>query len=251
MKRPVLLGVAVALLAGGGGEVAVAQDGNPILFSIYYTCDQNRELAADLIMQQAVAPILDRHVQAGDLQGWGWLSHRVGGSWRRAEFMVASDFETLMSARTAIVGERQEEAPAAVAELNDICPDHDDYIWTQVSASPPAPAGSSPAPARMSTYYRCNAGMVERADEIFNETLAPILNRHTGASALRSWGWWAHLVGGEYRRFLTMNAVDGPTLYTHWGAAVTDMRNEAPEALQEFNRICGAHSDYQWAATLP
>lgn len=249
MRRAVFLSVMFGMV--WGGEAVVAQNGPPVLFSVYFTCDQNRELAADLIMADAIAPIMDRHVEAGNLGGWGWLAHRVGGSWRRVEFMLAQDFETLMDTRNALVAERQEEASAAVAELNDICPDHDDYVWTQVSAAPPAGPGLPPAPSRMSTYYRCNAGMVARADEIFNETLAPLMNRHTGPNALRGWGWWAHQVGGEYRRFLTMNAVDGPTLYTHWGAALTDMGNEAPEALQEFNRICGAHTDYQWEGILP
>ncbi|MDH3225125.1 MAG: hypothetical protein OEO23_15495, partial [Gemmatimonadota bacterium] len=249
MKQTFFALVGLGMLMGG--EVAVAQEGNPVLFSAYYTCDQSRELVADLLVGEAIAPILDRHVAAGDLNGWGWLAHRVGGSWRRAEFMAASNFETLLSTRNAIIQERQQEAGAASAEFNRICPEHDDYIWNQVAASGPATAGLPPAPARMSTYYRCNAGRAARADEIFNESLAPIMNRHTSDSALRGWGWWAHLVGGEYRRFLTMNAVDGPTLYTHWGAALNEMANDASEAWEEFNRICGAHTDYQWANGLP
>ena len=249
MKRSLMSFVIIGLLVGPGA--VIAQEAPPLQMTVYYTCDQNRETIADLIRQEVAAPILDRHVEAGDLLNHGWIMHRVGGAWRRAEFMTSPDITTLLATRAAIRQEIQATNPAALAEMTDICPTHDDYIWTRVTGSPPGGVTPGPRPARMSQYFSCDASRETRADELFTETLGPIYNRHVADGALGGWAFNAHVVGGEYRRFLTMAAEDAPSLYTHWAAALADIREEAPEALEEFASICSSHTDYQWAHMVP
>jgi hypothetical protein len=245
MKRSLMPFALVGLLVGPGA--VIAQEAAPMQMTVYYTCDQNREAIADLIRQEVMAPILASHVEAGDLLNAGWIMHRVGGAWRRAEFMTAPDITTLLATRNAIRQELVAANPAALAEMNDICPTHDDYIWTRVTGSPPGGVTPGQRPARMSQYFQCDAGREARADELFNESMGPIFNRHVGDGALGSWAFNAHVVGGEYRRFLTMNAEDVASLYTHWGAAIADIQEEAPEVFEEFSSICSSHTDYQWA----
>lgn len=249
MKR--LLALAVAAGALIVPETSLAQDANPYAFGIYYKCDQNREAFADVIQENTMGPILDSHVEAGRLLAWGWLSHRIGGEWRRAEYMIAPDRATLLTVRNAVIETLQAggEAQQASRELTDICPDHDDYIWRVVAASDPAFGQARPS-AGMSTYYECKIAEEGRADEIVTEVLAPILNRHVGDGAFNSWGWLAHDVGGKYRRLLTFDAQDGPTLYAHRDALLADVQSEAAEAAAEFNEICDSHEDYQWDITI-
>ncbi len=244
---------AVALFAGCllFPGAALAQDSNPVVFGTYYVCDQNREAGADAIQRGVMGPILDGHLEAGHLLAWGWLSHRIGGEWRRAEYMIAPDRATLLTVRNQVIEALQEgEAEVASRELTSICPDHDDYIWTvQASSDPDLVVTDRPA-AGMSTYYVCDPAREARADQIVSETLAPIFNRHVGESALGAWSWLAHSVGGEYRRAFVIDAADEATLHTHREALVAEVQRRAAEAGAEFNAICDSHVDYQWDITI-
>lgn len=250
MKR--LLTLAIAAGASVVPAAVTAQADGPYAFGTYYVCDQNREAFADMIQENVMGPILDSHVEAGHLLAWGWLSHRIGGEWRRAEYMIAPDRATLLTVRNAVIETLQEAGPAQQAsrELTDICPGHDDYIWRVVAASDPATVGQDRPSAGMSTYYECEISEEGRADEIVRDVFAPIFNRHVGDGAFNSWGWLAHDVGGEFRRLFTVDAADGPTLYAHRDALLADVQSQAAEAGAEFNEICDAHEDYQWDITI-
>jgi hypothetical protein len=247
--------LAIAVVVGGlvAPETVQAQeDGNPYVFGTYYQCDQNREAFADMVQEYVMGPILDGHVEAGDLLAWGWLSHRIGGDWRRAEYMIAPDRATLLTVRNAIIEALQEggEAQQASREMTDICPNHEDYIFSVVASSDPEAVAQARPSVGLSSYYQCDIAREARADEIVLESLAPILNRHVGEGAFGSWIWLAHDVGGKIRRLLALDAADGPTLYAHRDALIADIQNEAADAATEFNEICHTHDDYQWDITI-
>ena len=48
----------------------------------YYVCSGGLDRVDELI-ETVVKPIYDTAVEAGDIKGWGWLSHHTGGSWTR------------------------------------------------------------------------------------------------------------------------------------------------------------------------
>lgn len=247
MKR--LLTLAFVL----GGLVApsatLAQDTTPAVFGTYYECDQNREGFTDQLQEHVFGPRLDARVESGELLAWGWLSHRIGGDWRRAEYMIAPDRATLLRVRDELIEEGQgdPELQAAQTTFTDICPDHDDYVWSVVASSDPSFEQARPG-SGMSTYYVCSIGRESRADEIMRETFAPIVNRHVGEGALSSWSWLAHDTGGGFRRAFVIDAVDGPTLFAHRDALIADLQEAAESA--EFNEICDYHVDYQWDITI-
>lgn len=241
--------VAAALLLP---SPATSQDSDPYVFGTYYKCDQNREAFTDMLQENVFGPQLDRRVEAGDLLSWGWLSHRVGGDWRRAEYMIAPDRATLLRVRSELFQESQEnpELDEAGRVFTDICPEHDDYIFRVVASSDPETIGQARPSAGLTTYYECEISDEERADEILTDTLAPILNRHVGEGAFNDWIWLAHDTGGEIRRLLALDAADVPTLYAHRDALIADIQAEAGEAAAEFNEICDSHVDYQWDITI-
>lgn len=249
MKRFLTLAFVLGGLASPAA--ALAQDANPVVFAVYYECDQNREAFADQLQEHVFGPRLDARVESGDLLAWGWLSHRIGGDWRRTQYTIAPDRATLLRVRNEMIEAAQDdpELQQAATVSNDICPDHEDYIWSVVASSDPDFAQERPA-AGMSTYYVCDIGREARADEIVQESLVPIMSRHVGPNALSSWGWLAHDVGGEYRRLFTIDAADEATLYAHRDAMLADIQGEAMEAAAEFNEICSSHVDYQWDITM-
>ena len=243
-----------AFVLGGLAAPAatLAQEANPAIFAVYYECDQNREAFTDQLQRNVFGPRLDARVESGDLLSWGWLSHRIGGDWRRAQYAIAPDRATLLRVRNEMIEEAQGDAELqqATAVSNDICPDHEDYVWRVVASSDPQGFGQSRPSAGMSTYYVCDIARESRADEIVQESLVPIMNRHVGPDALNSWGWVAHDVGGEFRRLFTIDAADEATLYAHLDAMLADIQGEAMEAATEFNEICSSHVDYQWDITI-
>lgn len=104
----------------------------------------------------------------------------------------------------------------------------------------------------MATYYRCNIGKEARADAIFKESIAPLLEQQVKAGRITNFGWNRHWFGGGWRR---LEYVQGTNL-----DAMIDARNEYIAALQklqavsdEFDSICGSHDDYLWqtVATSP
>ena len=240
MKR---LGLAIASGLLLYPTVAVAQD-TPTLFTMYYRCSQLQEGQADEAVQESLGPLIQQQVDAGTLSGWGWLSHRQGGAWRKALYMAGTDRSAMMDARGEIFSEFL--GTDAAADLNGSCPGHDDYIWTGVSNSPGG-ADATPAPAVVSSYHVCSRAREGRADEIFEDLLAPLYKKHTDLGHLSTWGWWSHRSGGRFRRLETMSGADANTLMDMTEAIYGEAGETDPLALQEFLEICDSHVDYMWA----
>ena len=239
--------VALCLLLSAGS--AVAQEQN-FIFGEYYVCDQNREPIADLLVEHVYGPIYQKQVDAGNITGWGWLAHRIGGEWRRILISTGTDMAKIIAARGAIVAELQESAPNENRMFTEICDSHDDVIWRRV-AGPIDPELSNVGNFSYSSYYFCNQAKQDRADEIFKELLEPAINKLVESGELKSWGWFAHAFGGIHRRLMTHSGMDQAALM----ASVVKYNEAAGETNQalanEFTEICGTHVDYMWNRMLP
>ena len=101
----------------------------PVGFSVYFMCDITRESRADEIMAERGKPFLDKMVDEGKLNSWGWQSHIVGGKVRRLQTMTAKDLPTLMASRAEAIESMYPDDSAAGQEFAEICGSHVDYIW--------------------------------------------------------------------------------------------------------------------------
>jgi len=241
------IGIAVA----GGlmlfATSAVAQDDN-IVFGIYYRCSQAQEAQADEVVRGTLGPIAQKHVDAGHLTGWLWLTHSQGGAWRRLFATTGTDMGQMMDVRQQIVEEFTSEHADAAAQLGAACPGHDDYIWTGVSNS--AGAGTDTVGgASLSAYHSCDRSREGRADQIFTEVLAPLYQKHQDMGHIASWAFYAHRVGGIFRRLETFSGADHMTLLNMQNAIYQEANETNPLAMQEFNQICSWHADYMWENT--
>lgn len=104
----------------GGGTAA---------FSVYMICDETREERADEIFSNDFAPIFDKAVKDGKIDGWGWNSHWVGGKFRRLQTLSGSDHKTLLAARGELIEAMYGDDNEAGAEFSSICNSHEDYMW--------------------------------------------------------------------------------------------------------------------------
>ena len=123
------------------------------------------------------------------------------------------------------------------------CAARDDYIWARQQGSAP---GTDRGPVSYSVYYVCDINGQDRADEIWAEANAPYLNQLQEEGQIASWSWQTHIVGGRYRRLQTITGADYASVVQANGGLSQYADDNHPELGEEFNDICGSHSDYLW-----
>lgn len=228
--------------------VATAQEEETpetFIYATYFDCNAADQWLADLLVEHTSVEHWDAGVDDKTIGSWGWLSHHTGGHWRRLHYHTAPTLEAVLAASSKINDAIDAESPMAGNELARICPSHDDYVWRRVAGSP---AATERGKVGFSVYYVCDTSKEVRADEIIEESLGAIYDRHVGAGKLTTWGWNEHIIGGEYRRLATMTAADEASLMKVRSAIIEEMfGGDTPNpAAVEFDTICGAHQDYIW-----
>lgn len=242
--------ILLVLAAGILIESPLAAQDPVSVFATYYRCDQSRENDLDPVITGAFARVLDPLVEAGRIGGWGWRPHVAGTAWRRLATYTAPNRTALLEVRAEIIEQAQEEQ-GAFAMLNEICPSHDDYIWSRVTSSESvADAVPNPDEVGLSTYFKCQQAHETRADEIYSEIVGPAIEAHVGMGHLTSWGWWSHDIGGEFRRIATIGGADFATILTMRDAVIGGLGESHPDEMEEFLTICPSHEDYLWGANI-
>lgn len=229
---------------------SIAQDGKApmaFVYATYFECNPAEESRADEIIERNYKPHYDAAVASGEIASWSWLSHFVGGKWRRVLVLTTGNMNDLLDASGALGEIIEETTPEAGRVFTDICDVHEDYIWTSVEGVGAATLGSERGDAGFSTYVQCDMSQEEKADEIFKEFFAPIYDRQMAQGNLVSWAWLQHNVGGDWRRLLTTTASDHKTMMKTRAAIVREMSGRKIERAQrEFDQICPRHNDYMW-----
>ena len=236
MKYFAILAVSLCLLIPC---TAVAQDeeqAENYTYATYFYCDTSTEDSTDTYAKETMAPAYNAALEAGEITSWGWLSHHTGGKWRRIQYHGAPSVAALLSAQETISARFDDED----AGIGASCKSHDDYIWKGEASS----GGTERGPAGMSVYFVCTMTREERADELVNTLFAPLYNKAVADGQLASWGWLSHIMGGKYRRLLTMTGADHGSLMAARGSILNAM--DELEGADEFTEICGSHSDYLW-----
>ncbi len=120
-------------LAGGPSDGARADAG----LSVYYICNESTEDRADEIFESTFAPLLDQAVEDGKIATWSWLSHFIGGKYRRLQSITGADHKALLAARGDLLDALYggDEPNAEAVEFNKICNGHTDYMWDTVITS--------------------------------------------------------------------------------------------------------------------
>lgn len=229
---------------------ALAQDVTDQLAYVYVTyfeCDPATEARADEIIARTYAPHYDAAVEAGDILGWSWLAHYVGGKWRRALVINASDMDRLLESSGALGEILEENTPEAGRAFSETCPVHEDYIWQGSSDLAGVSGGSAGGNVRFSMYMHCDMSRESRADDLFREDIAPIYNAHVTNGELTGWAMLRHDVGGQWRRLLTIAGPDHKAIMRERTAIIAEMeQGRAGRSLRQINEICSLHQDYMW-----
>ena len=251
-----MLAATVALTAITLTCVAQEEDEGPEMFTYatYYECGGGPLTVADDAIAENYEK-LDGLVDDGSIAHWGWMAHHTGGKWQRIFYHQAESLEALLDGSDAIQGNDDDDDEEAADDADDdaddaddgptfgsVCNRHDDYIWQVENGN----GGDTRGEAGFSVYHVCDISREERADEIVDEHVAPILNKMVEEGTLSSWGWSSHVVGGRFRRLQTMTAPDHKSLLAARGAAITAIYDGDGEVGDEFSEICGPHVDYMW-----
>ncbi len=98
--------------------------------SVYMVCNFNQEDKADEIVKAKFAPIYNSFIGKGKLISWGWMSHIIGGEYRKLATMTAENYEVLFVARAGILKKLfEDEEDTSGKDFSDICGSHQDYLW--------------------------------------------------------------------------------------------------------------------------
>jgi hypothetical protein len=238
----------LALAACLAAPLVTAQDApTTYVFGTYYRCSEATEERADAIFKETVAPILQKEVAAGRISTYGWATHWHGGEWRRLEYTTGTDMAKMVDSRQAVIDTLTKEKRQAIEEFSSICPSHDDYLWSPVASSQaPGAVARDRAAVAMSTYFECDQGEEDEADEIVKSAYAPILNQHVKEGKIVSWNWMQHLSGGKYRRILVFDGTDHKSILAYWGTLSPALEKAHPDKSKRFSSICSSHTDYVW-----
>jgi len=111
-------------------------------------------------------------------------------------------------------------------------------------------AGAQDSPTFIAgTYYRCDMSSEDRADAIYKETIAPVVQKQVDTGKLIAAGYARHWMGGEWRRLEYIGAGSIAALVAARQAIIGEL-TEGPlaKAAREFDAICPSHDDYIWTS---
>jgi hypothetical protein len=97
--------------------------------SVYMECSFSKEEKADEIFKEHFAPVFNAQVGKGKLTSWGWLSHVIGGKYRRLQTATADNYVDLLKAQKSILDTLYDKDNKHSAEFSEICTSHQDYLW--------------------------------------------------------------------------------------------------------------------------
>jgi hypothetical protein len=248
MKITTLLGITALALAVGIPAGLVAQESEAqdetYIYATYFYCDTANEDKADELVTKNMVPVYDAAVADGTIKAWGWMSHHVGGKWRRILYRTSDSVESLLSAQETIA-ERMDEAMGGADDgFDTYCNAHDDYIWQAVAGGDGTAARGK---AGLSVYHVCSMAAEDRIDELFKKVAQPLLEKAAKEGKLTSWGWNSHVVGGQYRRLETMTAPDYATLLEARAEIISGLYADGANSdAIELDKLCTSHTDYLW-----
>ncbi len=225
------------------GMTANAQDkpAEVYVYSTYLYCDVSKQDRADEIYEQSQKPVNEAAIKDGTISSYGWLVHKTGGKWRRADYYTAGSVQALLDAQKKMSDQADPKNKKIDAEFASICNSHDDYIWRRVAGNIGSVARGG---AAFSTYYVCDQNREDEADALVTLVFAPVYDKMVTDGKLKSWGWNEHVVGGSYRRLATFSATDMKSLMETRAAIVQAFEDN--KLGETFTEICGDHTDYMW-----
>lgn len=97
--------------------------------SVYMECSFSGEEKADEIFKKHFSPVFNAQVGKGKLTSWGWLSHVIGGKYRRLQTATADNYADLLKAQKSILDTLYDKDNKHSAEFSEICTSHQDYLW--------------------------------------------------------------------------------------------------------------------------
>lgn len=96
------------------------------------------------------------------------------------------------------------------------------------------------------TYFYCEAGKADRADEIIEAIDAAEFDKAVEDGTINAWGWLSHQTGGLWRRLQYYTAPTLNGLLDAQKAMQGDRDADAKAMAAEFGAICPQHEDYIW-----
>jgi hypothetical protein len=240
MKTTILmLAATVASLAPNLLWAAQAQENPIFIFATYFHCNSGMVERADDAVAKQYKSELDRMVKDGAVSSWGWLRKSVGGEWARAGFLTGPSLQGVLSA-AATYGVMSDGHPPRKV-FDEACSSSEDYIWHVLAGSDPRARRGK---AVFSTYFVCDQSREMQADALVKRVVGPMYDKMVADGKLTTWFWAEHMVGGKYRRLVSLTAPSRDALIAVREELVAAAEHDPLD--EAVTSICGSHQDYIW-----
>jgi hypothetical protein len=120
-------------VAGSAPNPGAAPAASAFSYSRYYGCSE--ENTADMVMETVYAEIMNKHLAAGHISSWMWLTHNFGGPIRRILNWSGPDVMSVLNAEEMISSDMGNNGMWGT--FSQACNTHSDYVWQSEARSAP------------------------------------------------------------------------------------------------------------------
>jgi hypothetical protein len=96
------------------------------------------------------------------------------------------------------------------------------------------------------SYFVCDVTQQDRADEIFKSLDQPFVAAAVADGSLTTYGYYAHVIGGKWRRLRFTMAPSIQELLDAQEKIGDQIDAKNKKMSTEFGKICNSHDDYIW-----
>ena len=139
MKKLIQIFAVMVIIILTAGNISAQAQENPLLVVSFQKVKLSDIAAANKIVNEKLAPVLNGLVDEKMLLGWGLFNHAWGDEWNVNIWYVAKDMDAFNKFWKEFTGRINKQQPEAWTELRGYIQEHKDNIYTILNQYPIAP----------------------------------------------------------------------------------------------------------------
>ena len=140
MKKLTQIFVGLVVFLFVAGNISAQSEEHPLLVVSFQKVKLSDIAAANKLINEKIAPILNGMVDEGMLYGWGLFNHAWGDEWNVNVWYTVKDMDAFSKFWSEYVERIREKQPDAWNELRGYIQEHKDNMSTILNQYPVPPA---------------------------------------------------------------------------------------------------------------
>ena len=242
MKRLLPLALLALLIAPRGVH---AQDDPVQLYVAYFKVSFADMAEWTRIYHEHSVPVLEELQSEGLIEGWNVWQHSIGGEYNWRFGVRTTAWPQLGTFWGEYLGRLQSGSPEAFARIGELVQAHYDEIWNITSVN--IPDSAPPFAYFYDARFQVGFDDLEAWNEIWSETIAPLLNQAMADGTLGGWVIETHNTGGRHNWKIIYLFEEWDTMDDFFNGVLGQLTSDA-ELWERIGRMMDSHDDVLWAA---